>query len=418
MRNRILVPAALAIVFVALPSAVAGAAADDGYMFEISDDGTYAQTMVRQTDGSSMEATVTVLLDGTWSVEGSVTDADIDDYTFAVGIAGQCTPSNVELFNFTVAADPGVTHFSWTGAPTLAAGYDFIRIYRAGDACQTNWSSYIPSQPYGMITAPEADSIHAGSVTLGATYYDDDFDEAQWAVRPYSANCTGTNVAGGGPGVSGVDDPYDWNGRYFSATLDTTDWDPGHYCFVFNTEQSGEAEADVRLIRSFYVADAHVTAGGQLIEGPGNDPTAKISLGGWLFALAPATPPASITTASDLVCEWNIVFHNVSNDALDKAQFWADTCTELNTFVPTVADTDGVVNLTATGTLNGEPGYEVILRLEDRTEPATMDTIRIELFDGTDKIYDTDGGDFTPESDNVGTARTGLDRGNIQISYY
>ena len=94
-----------------------------------------------------------------------------------------------------------------------------------------------------------------------------------------------------------------------------------------------------------------------------------------------------------------------------------------------------MTNFAVYGSLDGEPGYTVIVRVEDFTEPGREDTIRFELLMDPGMtatpgnslsrvaIYDTsdkkpashEGGDFTSGSNNSGSARTLLDRGNVQI---
>lgn len=93
------------------------------------------------------------------------------------------------------------------------------------------------------ITSPTAgQELNVGdTVTFAATLWDKDKDDSvQWAVRK------GTCSAGIGTVWGNVDthnDLYAWvSGMYFSSTADTTDWDGGNYCFVFNpTESVGDA---------------------------------------------------------------------------------------------------------------------------------------------------------------------------------
>lgn len=161
-----------------------------------------------------------------------------------------------------------------------------------------------------------------------------------------------------------------------------------------------------------------VTGGGQIIsDSPdGKKSPYKVSFGGELYDID-----------GGLQCEWQVNLHNVADTDLDGAKFHTTRCTKLNTWkpdqqTPTPGVADGVVNFTAWGTFNGEPGYKAIFRMEDRTEPSDLDTFRITIWDAAGKVVfdtsDTAGGVFPSESDNVGTARTLLDRGNIQISFY
>jgi len=61
----------------------------------------------------------------------------------------------------------------------------------------------------------------------------------------------------------------------------------------------------------------------------------------------------------------------------------------------------------------------MIFRAGDSCNPEIDDTARVELFDPSRKrIYDTHWtSEFTDESNCVGTARTGLDNGNIKIEF-
>lgn len=89
--------------------------------------------------------------------------------------------------------------------------------------------------------------------------------------------------------------------------------------------------------------------------------------------------------------------------------------TDLNFFTGT---TCSAMNFTAMGELNHEPGYKMIFRAGDSGEPRIYDTARVQIFNPQGgAIYDTHDGDFTDESDCVGTARTGLDNGNIKIEF-
>jgi PKD repeat protein len=175
------------------------------------------------------------------------------------------------------------------------------------------------------------------------------------------------------------------------------------------------------------IYDGYVTGGGQItqvVEPDVKKPEVyKISFGGWLYRV----------DGDDPLCEWEVNFHNVSVDAYDKAKFHGNVCTMPGSFNP--GDSDGVTNFAVYGTLDGVPGYTLVIRMEDNTEPGNMDTIRFELFFdpgmsitpanslGTPALYDTSdrnpanhpGGDFTSGSDNNGTARTLLDNGNLQI---
>jgi len=109
----------------------------------------------------------------------------------------------------------------------------------------------IDLQPTGEITSPDENEVVFGSVEFAATYTDDDPGIVQWAVRK------GTCAAGQGTifgNVDGYHDSYSWDGSLFTATADTSSWDPGNYCFVFNPQEESD-ENDIRLKREFVLAD-------------------------------------------------------------------------------------------------------------------------------------------------------------------
>lgn len=250
------------------------------------------------------------------------------------------------------------------------------------------------------IVAPTEGSFQAaGEVLLEAHYddADDDLDGVQWAVR--AATCErdpGAVVAGN---VAGHSDPYGFDGTTFTSTVML---DPGEYCFVFNPVEDAGAD-DVRLTSTFYVYDAALTGGGQIIEdvGPKPNDDHKVSFGSGLYRIGAGEYAGSLT----------VTFHNVSDEELDKSTFTSDAITDMN-FFDHGGDPCDAANATVTGELDGEPGYTLIMRAGDNGEPGDMDTVRFEL-SGPDS-YDTMT-DFTPESDCEGQARARLDRGNLQV---
>jgi len=160
--------------------------------------------------------------------------------------------------------------------------------------------------------------------------------------------------------------------------------------------------------------DGRVTGGGQIREGK-----YKISFGISL----------RVVDGELVFHNTTIQFHNVSVDELDGGKFKGKELTRVSFYenrpssVP--YDNEGcyqVVRYDVTGKFNGEDGYKVIVRLEDAGEPGRKDNIRIELYapdglllyDTTDKVA---GGskDFPGESNNEGTARHLLDKGNFQV---
>lgn len=153
-----------------------------------------------------------------------------------------------------------------------------------------------------------------------------------------------------------------------------------------------------------------VSGGGQILQ-PDSD--YKISFAGW----------ANHIGAGQFEGELQVNFHRVSNPDLVKSKFHGAAVTNLNFFDSDNGSCNAAMNMTVEGTLDGESGYSVIFRAGDAGAPGNtnaaepFDTARIQLFNGTTEIYDTHDGDFDDQSNCVGTARTGLDRGNITIEY-
>lgn len=235
-----------------------------------------------------------------------------------------------------------------------------------------------------------------------------------------------------GVDVAGIDVLFAVSGANPSAAIATTAAD-GFASFRWRGENSGtdiivacidadrsytcdrgEHFATARAVKKWW--DVKINGGGQIRA---KDPDSakkpfKVSFGGELYRFG-----------RDLECEWQVNLHNVGNDRLDGAKFHTTECFDLTTWPPTGNPTfdpasDGVARFYADGRFNGEDGYVAIFRMEDYTEPGTNDTLRIEIYEGSvgpgNLVYDTyRSGDFPGESDNVGRARTYLDKGNIQI---
>ena len=271
-------------------------------------------------------------------------------------------------------------------------------------------------QRYAEITAPEENEIVYGEVEFAAYLVDNDEDPVQWAVR--RGTCAmGTNTVLGN--VDGHNDPYNWEydaenyTHTFSATADTSGWVPGHYCFILNPREDSE-ETDIRETRNFYIADGYVKGGGQIKEeiGPKPKDDYKISFGGQVWDLG----------SGNYSGEWQINFHNTGDEDYDKSNFHATEITVINFYNGNSNTCDEAMNMTLLGTLDGEEGYKVIFRAGDYgmgnvNNDEIYDTVRVQLFNGNTEIYDTHDGDFTDESNCVGTARTGLDAGNITIEF-
>ena len=158
-------------------------------------------------------------------------------------------------------------------------------------------------------------------------------------------------------------------------------------------------------------SDGYVSGGGHILEAPDGAKRPEwldVSFGGWIQEMADGS----------IVGEWQVNFHNVTKDELDQSHFHATTFSEINFFGPSSDSCQAAVNFTAHGSWNGMPGYKMIFRAGDFSTPNSeyADTIRVELFGSDGKVYDTSWStDFDDESDCVGTARTGLDTGNLTI---
>jgi len=157
---------------------------------------------------------------------------------------------------------------------------------------------------------------------------------------------------------------------------------------------------------TYYVLQKYVSGGGQLIEetdGKRKD-WLVISFGG-------AVGDAG---TSGLVGEWEVNFHNVNTDGMDKTKFHTTSIDVMNFFERSCGI---AMNFTAIGEWQGIPGYKMTFRAQDAGEPGRQDNVRIELFDPEgNTVYDTNWShEFTAESDCVGTSRTPLDHGNLQM---
>lgn len=154
-------------------------------------------------------------------------------------------------------------------------------------------------------------------------------------------------------------------------------------------------------------ANAYVHGGGQMLETEGKIKNwHKVSFGGWVADLG----------AGNYAGEWQVNLHNVGGDKLDKSKFHGTEVTAMNLYNGNSNTCNDAVNFTVNGTFNGEDGYRMIFRAGDLGSPNTADTARVTIYQGSTVVYDTHwSGEFSNESSCVGTARTGLDKGNITI---
>ena len=164
------------------------------------------------------------------------------------------------------------------------------------------------------------------------------------------------------------------------------------------------------------VVVASVNGGGHLLqgeEGAKRKDWFDVSFGGWVNQYSD----------DSLVADFQVNLHNVSVEGLDKSVFHGSDVAALNFFDGDDVSCNDAVNFTINGVWNGVPGYSMIFRAGDFGSPNTKDTVRVTIFQNENGIgpvvYDTWEnwpGDFPNESTCVGTARTGLDTGNITIT--
>jgi len=189
-------------------------------------------------------------------------------------------------------------------------------------------------------------------------------------------------------------------------------------------QYDAEEPASTNILDKYWMP-YFVTGGGNINNGHGKD-VAKITFGG----------NVGFDLAGDPVGQWNVNFHNVKNNDLDKGHFhstainWLEfmNVSDCPSPDPPVADYNRA-NFEATGRFNGEDGWVMEVRLADHGEGkkgrAELDSIRILLWDDDGDIqYDSyDGlsggatdrpGDFPDEAECAGV-RTELDGGNFQI---
>lgn len=108
----------------------------------------------------------------------------------------------------------------------------------------------VPFDRTAEITSPLENEQVFGVVNFDAILNDEDKDDSvQWAVRKGTC-AAGTNTVFGN--VDGFNDPFTWDYETFHASADTSAWDEGEYCFVFNPTES-DGDTPIRLTREFNV---------------------------------------------------------------------------------------------------------------------------------------------------------------------
>lgn len=124
------------------------------------------------------------------------------------------------------------------------------------------------------------------------------------------------------------------------------------------------------------------------------------------------------TLYSDDSVVGNVLFDilNAGDNSLDGSRFRGSDVVEMNLFDGDSPSCNLAMNMTVNGVFNNVPGYSIILRAGE----GPTDTARLTVYDGPDAtgsvVYDThSAGEFADESNCVGTARTGVDIGDIVI---
>jgi hypothetical protein len=220
--------------------------------------------------------------------------------------------------------------------------------------------------PYGIITSPSTDEVVVGSVNLAALYYDGDAindDTVNWAVR-YNTCAAATNTVAGN--VDGKNNSYSWNGNSFSATIDTSSFTPGRYCFVFNpTDDPGEN--DVRETRWFNVKGAYsvkfdAVATSPLPDVAGTTVIVTGTIGGTPFTVTNAELPKNFSGIASNTTITYTYTDTVPSTISDK-RFRLDSVTGPSSGFSLTADT------TITG------NYKTQYYLTVKTDPAGIVTI-------------------------------------------
>jgi hypothetical protein len=194
----------------------------------------------------------------------------------------------------------GVEGSNYKGNP---AGVLYKLVVNGANDCEiTTETQPIPATL--AITSPVVgnDIVPRTLFNFTAEYNDNDpiVDNIEWAIRVGTCNAGEGTIAGN---VDGFSNASTFAGTNFVATLDTTSWAAGNYCFVVNpNEQSGET--DLRATRLFTIAPVD--------GGPNPDPryivngykyevtaSATTSVSGWLITASNEVTTATTTTDVD-----------------------------------------------------------------------------------------------------------------------
>lgn len=251
--------------------------------------------------------------------------------------------------------------------------------------------------PNKVIIGVAYNTSHYGASPLGTT-------------GPYDSLNVGTEPTPSvGTSLPSVDDAYlnsNWGGAYCDSGLGTGTFRLDAGCWT------GYLPA-FKVEASPFPIIASVNGGGHLLEETYKRKDWKdVSFGGWVNKYLD----------NSLAADFTVVLHKVGKSTLDKSTFYGTDITAVNFFNGDGVTCNDAVNFTINGTFNGVPGYSIIFRAGDYGSPNTLDTARVTIYKGLngggDVVYDTAGGDFPSDpSSCVGTARTGLDTGNITIDW-
>lgn len=134
---------------------------------------------------------------------------------------------------------------------------------------------------YAVIESPTQNYVFFGDLDLSAYLVDNDEDSVSWAVRKGTCDAGVGTVWGN---VDGRHDSYSWTYdanidlHKFTLIVDTSSWDTGMYCFIFNPlEDSGEL--NIRLTSDFYIARLGAIDPAEAYNPVGTEHTVSVSIG-------------------------------------------------------------------------------------------------------------------------------------------
>ncbi|MBN2559007.1 MAG: PKD domain-containing protein, partial [Clostridia bacterium] len=234
--------------------------------------------------------------------------------------------------------------------------------------------------PYGEILSPDADAViviglnpYDEFIDFDAIYWDDDFDNVQWAVRRASSVPNNPNTVWGN--VDGRNDPFDWDGHIFHSTADATTWLADlYYAFVWNPVED-VGEPNIRLVRSFRIdawptvdsisspnvtsLDVNIT-----VSATGSDPDGDVLSYSWDFdndeefddavGPAPLFPAGSVPRIQTIKVK---VEDPYGAYAIGQTEVVVNACPTVSIAGPYLTAVDTTIQLEATGY---DPGPEPI----------------------------------------------------------